>query len=116
MTIRLARVRKDSSDTPNFVLLSRFDEEAYVRNAHALIKDIGKCAVVVGNRLYYANGTQIHAETTAAEQVKMVAESNFGVEVDLITLSDWKNIPVNSFLRLMYMSVNFIHRKYRVFC
>ena len=89
----LARVRKDSSDAPNIVLLSRFDEETFVRNAHALIKDIGSCAVVVGNRLCDANGTQIHAETTAAEHVKMVAESNFDVEVDLVTLSDWKNVP-----------------------
>ena len=89
----LARLRKDSSDAPNIVLLSRFDEETFVRNVHALIKDIGSCAVVVGNRLCDANGTQIHAETTAAEHVKMVAESNFDVEVDLVTLSDWKNVP-----------------------
>lgn len=89
----LARVRKDSNDAPNIVLLSRFDEETFVKNTHALIKNIGSCAVVVGNRLYDANGTQIHAETTAAEHVKVVAESNFDVEVDLVTLSDWKNVP-----------------------
>ena len=73
------------------MLLSRFDEETFVRNAHELIKDIWSC-VVVGNRLCDSNGTQIHAETTAAENVKIVAESNFDVEVDLITLSDWKNV------------------------
>jgi 6-phosphofructokinase 1 len=89
-SVALARFRKDSMEAPHLIILSNFDEGTFVKNVHQTIKNTGNCVVVVGDRLTNLKGENLAVQRRAAEHVKFIAEANFDVQVDLVTLNDWK--------------------------
>lgn len=86
----LARGRKDSNDIPHIVILSRFDEGTFVKNAHQALRNFGNCVVVVGSRLIDISGEPITVKESIVEHVKMIASANFDVQIDTVTLHDWE--------------------------
>jgi 6-phosphofructokinase 1 len=89
-SLALARLKADCVDAPQLVIFSNFDEGTFVRNVHQTMKTIGNCVIVVGSKLTNLKGEDIATKRSAAQQVKFVAEANFDVPVELITLSDWE--------------------------
>jgi 6-phosphofructokinase 1 len=85
----VARLRKDSTEAPHLIIFSKFDEGTFVKNVHRTIKEVGHCVVVVGSELMNAKGENVALQRSAAEHVKFVADANFDVQVDLLTLEDW---------------------------
>ena len=85
----LARGRKDNNDIPHIVILSRFDEGTFVKNAHQALRNFGNCVIVVGSRLTDLSGDPITVKGSVVEHIKMIASANFDVQIDVVTLHDW---------------------------
>lgn len=86
----LARGRKDNNDIPHIIILSRFDEGTFVKNAHQALRNFGNCVVVVGARLTDMSGEPIPVKESIVDHIKMIASANFDVQIDTVTLQDWE--------------------------
>ncbi|MDR1401488.1 MAG: 6-phosphofructokinase [Puniceicoccales bacterium] len=89
-SLSLMRSRKDSGAAPHLIILSKFDEGTFVKNIHKSIKSIGHCVIAIGDKLTDARGENLAVQHRAAEHIEFIARANFGVQVDLIALSDWE--------------------------
>jgi 6-phosphofructokinase 1 len=85
----MARTRNDGNEAPQLIIFSKFDEGTFVKNVHRTIKEVGRCVVVVGNGLSNVKGESLPLQRSAAEHIKFIADANFDVQVDLVTLADW---------------------------
>ncbi|MDR1595972.1 MAG: 6-phosphofructokinase [Puniceicoccales bacterium] len=88
--LALTRGRRDSLDAPHIVVLSKFEEGAFVKNVHQTLRNVGNCVVVVGEKLTNLKGEKFVTQRRAAEHMEFIAKANFDVQVDLITLGDWE--------------------------
>ncbi|MDR2720782.1 MAG: 6-phosphofructokinase [Puniceicoccales bacterium] len=88
--IALAKKRHDLNVAPNIILADLFDEQVLVKKVHECIHATGNCVIITGESLRSRSGEDVTGNRTSGQYVRFIIEANFELDVNLVTLKDWK--------------------------